>query len=212
MVGIVLRKKRLHSVGNNAAHAGSALPSKEKHMTTWKIDPSHSGIHFTVRHMMVSKVRGAFGRWEGSVEFDERSPKDAKVQVRIEAASIDTREAKRDEHLRSPDFFDVQKYPEVTFRSSKVEKVDEKTYRITGELTLHGVTRQVTLDAEALGGGKDPWGNQRIGFQAETSLNRKDFGLGWNQVLEAGGVLVGEKVDISLDVQAVASASASVAA
>lgn len=181
-------------------------------MTTWKIDPSHSGIHFTVRHMMVSKVRGAFTRWEGSVEFDEKSPKDAKVQVSIDAASIDTREAKRDEHLRSPDFFDVTKHPQLTFKSTKVEKVGGQSYRISGDLTLHGVTKPISFEAEALGVGKDPWGNQRIGFQAETSLNRKDFGLGWNQVLEAGGVLVGDKVEISLDVQAIQQAAASVAA
>lgn len=181
-------------------------------MTTWKIDPSHSGIHFTVRHMVVSKVRGTFERWEGSIELDEANPSASKVTVHIEPASITTHEPQRDTHLRSPDFFDVEKYPALTFVSTRVEKVGDNGYRVTGDLTLRGVTKRVVLDVEALGTGKDPYGNERIGFQAETSINRKDFGLNWNQVLEAGGVLVGDKVEISLDVQAVRVESAAQAA
>lgn len=181
-------------------------------MTTWNIDTSHSGVHFTVRHMVVSKVRGAFDRWQGVVQFDEQNPAASKVSVRIEAASIDTREEKRDAHLRSPDFFDVEKYPELTFESTNVEKLDDEKYRVTGNLTIRGITKEVVLDAEYLGGGKDPWGNQRIGFQAQTSIQRKDFGLSWNQVLEAGGVLVGEKIEIALDVQAVKAQATSEAA
>lgn len=172
-------------------------------MTTWNIDTSHSGAHFTVRHMVVSKVRGAFSRWQGTLAFDEQNPEASKVSVQIEAASIDTREGKRDAHLRSADFFDVAQYPTLSFESTKVEKVEGNTYRVTGDLTIHGITKQVVLDADYLGAGKDPWGNDRVGFEASTSINRKDFGLSWNQALEAGGVLVGDKIEISLDVEAV---------
>jgi polyisoprenoid-binding protein YceI len=180
--------------------------------TTWNIDTSHSGVHFTVRHMVVSKVRGAFDRFKGTIQFDEDRPEASKVSVQIEAASIDTREPKRDAHLRSPDFFDVEKYPALTFESTKVEKLDGEGYRVTGDLTLHGITKEVVLDAEYLGSGKDPWGNQRIGFQVEAAISRKDFGLNWNQVLEAGGVLVGDKIEIALDVQAVKVQAAAQAA
>ena len=176
-------------------------------MTTprWNIDTQHSGVHFTVRHMVIAKVRGGFKSFQGSIDFDEKDPSTARVSVRIDAASVDTREPKRDEHLRSPDFFDVAQYPELTFTSTRVEK-DGSDYRITGDLTLHGVTRPVVLVAEYQGAGKDPWGNERIAFEARTTVSRKDFGLGWNQVLEAGGVLVGEQVEIALDIQAVKAA------
>ena len=175
-------------------------------MTTWNFDTSHSGIHFTVRHMVIAKVRGSFDRWQGTLEFDEENPLAAKIAVRIEAGSIDTRDAKRDAHLASPDFFDVEKYPELAFESTKVEKAG-RGYRLAGNLTLHGVTRPVALEVESLGVAKDPWGNDRIAFSAETSINRKDYGLTWNQALETGGVLVGETVEITLDVQAVRAAA-----
>ena len=180
-------------------------------MTTWNIDTSHSGIHFSVRHMVIAKVRGAFDRFSGVVELDESNPAASKVSVRIEAASIDTREEKRDAHLRSADFFDVAQYPELTFTSTKIEKLGGDDYRVTGDLTIHGVTKEVVLDAESLGAGKDPWGNDRIAFSAKTAVNRKDFGLTWNQALETGGVLVGEKIEISLDVQAVKAAASKAA-
>jgi polyisoprenoid-binding protein YceI len=176
-------------------------------MTTWNIDTSHSGVHFSVRHMVIAKVRGAFDRFSGVVELDEANPAASKVSVRIEAASINTREEKRDAHLRSADFFDVEKYPELTFESTSVEKLSDEQYRVTGDLTIHGVTKSVVLEAEALGTGKDPWGNDRIAFSATTAVNRKDFGLSWNQALETGGVLVGEKIEIALDVQAVKAAA-----
>src|SRR5688572_28880706 len=131
-------------------------------MTTWNIDTSHSGAHFSVRHMVIAKVRGSFDRWQGTIELDEANPLAAKVSVRIDATSIDTREEKRDTHLRSADFFDVEKYPELTFESTKVEKAGDDRYRVTGNLTIHGVTKEVVLDAESLGAGKDPWGNDRI--------------------------------------------------
>ena len=169
----------------------------------WNIDSSHSGAQFAVRHMVISKVRGAFEKWAGTIDFDPSRPEASKVSVRIEAASINTHEPQRDQHLRSADFFDVEKYPAITFESRRIESRGEDRYRLVGELTIHGVTRPVELDAEYLGGGKDPWGNERIGFFAKTSLNRKDFGLSWNQLLETGGVVVSEQVEVSLDVQAV---------
>lgn len=174
------------------------------------IDTSHSGVHFTVRHMVISKVRGTFGRWQGQLEFDEAAPAKSKVSVRIETASIDTRDEKRDGHLRSPDFFDAEKHPAIAFESTKVEAAGNE-YRVTGDLTIHGVTKPVVLQAEYLGAGKDPWGGQRIGFSARTKINRKDFGLNWNQVLEAGGVLVGENIDIELEVEAIKKAESAAA-
>ena len=174
----------------------------------WNIDPSHSSVNFTVRHMVISKVRGAFGRFEGALDFDPENPAASKAQVRIETASIDTREAKRDEHLRSGDFFAAEKYPALTFQSTKVEKTDGDQYRVSGNLTIRDTTRPVVLEAEFLGGGKDPWGNERIGFSAHTSINRKEFGLTWNQALETGGLLVGEKIEIAIDVEAVRAQAA----
>ncbi len=168
----------------------------------WNIDTSHSSIQFTVRHMVFAKVRGAFTKWQGTIDFDEANPSASKASARIEAASIDTHEAQRDNHLRSPDFLDAEKHPELTYATTRVEAAGGKL-RVTGDLTLHGVTRPVTLEVEHLGGGKDPWGNQRVAFHAHGKLNRKDFGLGWNQVLEAGGFLVGEEVEIAIDVEAV---------
>ena len=169
----------------------------------WNIDPTHSSVTFTVRHMVISKVRGAFTKWQGHVDFDAANPGNSRVSVRIEAASINTHEDKRDGHLRSPDFFDVEKHPAINFESTRVEHKGGDQYRVIGDLTIHGVTRSVELDAEHLGAGKDPWGNERVGFQASTSINRKDFGLTWNQALETGGILVGEKIEIALDVEAV---------
>jgi len=177
---------------------------------TWNIDVGHSGIHFTVRHMMFAKVRGTFTQWEGSFTLDDADPSKSSVSVTIDAASIDTSEPKRDEHLRSPDFFDVAKYPKITFVSRKVER-DGDRLKITGDLTVHGVTREVVLDAEQTGSGKDPWGNQRVGFSARTSVLRSDFGLTWNQALETGGVLVGDKIEIEVEVSAVLAKAQQVA-
>lgn len=169
----------------------------------WNIDPAHSSIGFTVRHMVITKVRGAFTRFAGSFELDADDPTKSSVTAAIETASVDTHEAKRDEHLRSADFFAAAEHPQLTFRSTRVEPIGKGELRITGELTLRGVTKEVTLTAENLGGGKDPWGNERVGFSAATRINRKDFGLTWNQALEAGGILVGEDVDITLDIQGI---------
>jgi polyisoprenoid-binding protein YceI len=177
---------------------------------TWKIDASHSGVHFSVRHMVVSKVRGRFSKFEGDISFNEAKPEDSKVNVTIDASSIDTNVQQRDDHLRSPDFFDVAKFPTLTFSSTKIEKAGHG-YQVHGDLTLHGVTRSVALDAEFLGTGKDPWGNVKAGFSAKGSLDRKDYGLNWNQLLEAGGVLVGDKIELELEVEAVALAAAKAA-
>ncbi|WP_242393942.1 YceI family protein [Anaeromyxobacter oryzisoli] len=174
---------------------------------TWNIDVSHSAIHFWVRHMVISKVHGRFAKWSGAIQLDEADLTRSSVEVKVDAASIDTQVADRDTHLKSPDFLDVAKYPELTYRSRKIEKAGDG-YRVTGDLTLHGVTREVVLDAEFAGTGKDPWGNQRAGFSAKAALDRRDFGLVWNAALETGGVLVGEKVEITIELEAVKAAAA----
>jgi polyisoprenoid-binding protein YceI len=172
-------------------------------LAPWNIDTTHSGIHFSVRHMVVAKVRGAFKAFSGTVQLDEQTPAASSVSVRIDAASIDTGVAQRDAHLKSPDFFDVAKFPTLSFESTKVEQGRGGALKITGNLTIRDITREVVLEAEQLGVGKDPWGQTRAAFEAKTSVDRRDFGLTWNQALEAGGVLVGEKVEITLEIQAV---------
>ena len=167
----------------------------------WEIDPAHSNASFTVRHMMVSNVRGEFAKLNGGVDVVGDDPTTAKVAVTIDAASISTHEPKRDAHLRSADFFDVEKFPTMSFVSTGVSKVDGGNFTVKGDLTLHGVTKPVELAAEFLGRAKDPWGGERAGFSAKGTINRKDFGLLWNRALEAGGVLVGDEVLITLDVE-----------
>jgi polyisoprenoid-binding protein YceI len=179
--------------------------------TPWNIDGAHSGITFSIRHMVLSKVRGRFGSFSGSLDLDEADLTRSALDVSIDAASIDTGTAQRDEHLRSADFFDAERFPTLRYRSTRVEQLGQDHYRVVGELTIRGVTREVPLDVEYGGQGKDPWGNQRAGFSAKASINRKDFGLAWNQVLEAGGLLVGDKVEIELEIQAVKAAAAQVA-
>jgi polyisoprenoid-binding protein YceI len=178
-------------------------------MTTnkWNIDTAHSGINFTVRHMVVSKVRGRFAKYSGTLDLDERDLTGSNVDVAIDVSSIETGVADRDTHLRSPDFLDAEKFPEIRFRSTSIEQLGSDRYRVIGNLTIRDVTRTVSLDAEFGGRAKDPWGNERAGFVAKTAVDRKDFGLTWNQVLEAGGVLVGDRVEIELDVQAVRAAA-----
>jgi polyisoprenoid-binding protein YceI len=178
--------------------------------TTWNIDATHSTVGFTIRHMVFSKVRGRFQSYTGAISLDDDSAK-SWVEVTIDAASIDTGTPKRDDHLRSADFFDVERFPELRFRSTRVETLGDRL-RVIGELTIRDTTREVVLDATSAGRGMDPWGNERIGFVAKTSIDRKDFGLAWNQLLEAGGVLVGDRVDIELDVQAVNTAAKGAAA
>ena len=182
-------------------------------MTTnnWNIDTAHSGINFSIRHMVVSKVRGRFARFSGTLALDEGDLSRSVVEATIDAASIDTGTAQRDTHLRSPDFLDVERFPEIRFRSTRIHKLADDRYHLIGNLTVRDVTREVSLDVEYGGQAKDPWGNARIGFIAKATLDRKDFGLLWNQVLEAGGVLVGDRVDIELEVQAVRAAAAKAA-
>jgi polyisoprenoid-binding protein YceI len=177
-------------------------------MTTnkWNIDAAHSGINFSIRHLVVSKVRGRFGKYSGSLNLDDQDLTRSSVEAIIDVSSIDTGTPQRDDHLRSADFFDVAQFPELRFRSKRFEKLSDDRYRVTGDLTIRDVTREVSLDVEYGGHAKDPWGNERVGFVAKTHIDRKEFGLGWNQVLEAGGVLVGERVDIELEVQGVKAA------
>jgi len=175
---------------------------------TYTIDPVHSRIGFVARHAMVTKVRGSFDEFEGSGSFDAANPADSKLQLTIKAASIDTRNADRDAHLRSNDFFDMDTYPEITFTSTSVEQVGEVRYRVTGDLTIKGVIRPVAVELEYTGSAVDPYGNQRIGFEGTTTVNRKDWGVNWNAALEAGGVLVSENVTLEFDVSAIRNADA----
>jgi len=168
---------------------------------TYKIDKSHSEAIFQVRHL-VTKVRGRFTDFEGAIEYNDAAPEASTVNFSAKTASIDTAEADRDKHLRSADFFDVEKYPELTFRSKKISKRGDG-YDVTGDLTIHGVTKEVTLPVAHMGKAKDPWGGDRLGFEVETTLNRKDYGLAFNIALETGGFLVGDEVKVSIDIQAV---------
>lgn len=173
---------------------------------TWTIDPTHSGIHFSVRHMVFAKVRGRFGAFSGTLQLDQKDLTKSKVEAEIEAESIDTGVADRDKHLRSADFLDVERFPKLLFKSKHLEKEGEG-YRVIGDLTIADVTREVVLTTDYAGQAQDPWGNQRVAFTAKTSLNRAEFGLKWNQALEAGGVLVGDKIEIEIEVQAVQAAT-----
>jgi polyisoprenoid-binding protein YceI len=166
-----------------------------------EIDRSHSEVAFQVRHLL-SKVRGRFAEFSGTIRYDESNPQNSHVDVTIQARSIDTAEVDRDKHLRSADFFEVEKYPTLTFTSTSVTPRGENNYDVVGDLAVHGVTRQVTLPASFLGAAQDPWGNTKFVFEAELTLNRKDFGLTWNAALETGGFLVGDEVRVSLSVQA----------
>ena len=178
---------------------------------TWTIDPAHTSVEFAVRHLMISTVKGRFGDVKGTVELDLDNPAAARVDVTIGATSIDTRNGDRDAHLRSADFFDVEKFPELRYVSRKVEVLPDGTFRVVGDLTIRGVTREVPLTATLEGTGADPWGGHRAGFSATGKVNRTDYGLLWNKVLEAGGVTVGEEVKLSIEaelVQAAAKAAA----
>jgi polyisoprenoid-binding protein YceI len=177
----------------------------------WQIDSSHSGIQFAVRHLVIAKVRGQFSRWSGSLEAPGRDFTRASLDVAIDASSIDTGVADRDAHLRSADFFDVERHPEITFTSTAVTPAAADRLRVSGALTIKGVTRDVVLDVEVLGQAKDPWGNERAAFSATTAIDRREFGLTWNQVLETGGVMVGDRIDITIDIEAVRQAATQVA-
>ncbi len=172
--------------------------------TTWNIDPVHTTVEFKIRHMMIANVKGHFKLASGVITVDETDITKSQVEASIDATSIDTREPDRDTHLRSAEFFDVEKFPMLTFTSTRVTRVGQADLEVEGDLTIHGVTRKVTFSVEGpTQPGKDPWGNLRIGLSASTKINRKDFGLTWNAALETGGILVGDEVTITLDVEAV---------
>jgi polyisoprenoid-binding protein YceI len=183
-----------------AALALAALPALAQ-TSTWKIDSSHAHTTFTVRHLVITNVRGEFGKTEGTLTLDEADVTKSKVEATIDMASINTREAKRDEHLKSPDFFDVAKFPKMTFKSTKVEKAADGKLKVTGDLTLKGVTKSVTLDvAGPTKEIKDPWGNVKRGIAATGKINRQDFGVSWSKVIEAGPV-VGDEVAIEIEAE-----------
>lgn len=182
---------------NNERTTGESFP-----MAKWNIDTAHTGINFSVRHMMVTTVRGSFQNFSGTIDFDPKNPSAGSVEVTIDANSISTGANDRDNHLRSADFFDAANHPNITFKSTKVEVKGDNAGKIYGDLTIHGVTRQVVLETEFLGENTNPWGAKVIGFNATTKINREDFGLTWNVALETGGVLVGKEIKIELDVEA----------
>ena len=173
----------------------------------WNIDAVHSQATFSVKHMMISTVRGQFDVLSGKLEIDEAHPENSWVEAEVDVASINTRDPKRDGHLRSADFFDAAQFPKITFKSTKVEPVGKDEYRVIGDLTVHGVTKQETFHAEYSGQLKDLYGLQRAAFSVKGTINRKDFGLNWNVALESGGVLVGDKVNVEIDLAAVQQAA-----
>ena len=181
----------------------TATPSKT---TTWQVDPAHTHVEFAVKHLMIATVRGRFSDVTGTVTVEGDDFSRAQIEATIGVASIDTREPQRDGHLKSPDFFDVDKYPTMTFKGRRAERQSHNSnrYLLDGDLTLHGVTNEIVLDATLEGLNTDPFGNKRVGFSATGRINRKDFGLGWNQLLETGGVVVGDEMKISIDAEIVA--------
>jgi polyisoprenoid-binding protein YceI len=180
----------------------STLLMPETATTTWNIDPAHSTAEFKVKHMMIANVKGQFSKVTGVLVHNESDPTKSRVEASVEVASIETREPQRDAHLKSPDFFHVEKFPTLSFKSSEINVVGDGELKVEGDLTVRGVTRKVTFAVEGpTPPMKDPWGNTRIAISATTKINRKDFGLSWNAALETGGILVGDEVTITLDVE-----------
>jgi polyisoprenoid-binding protein YceI len=190
-----------------AAAALATLAALPLRAESYKIDPSHSEVGFTIRHM-VSNVRGRFNDFAGTVDMDPKAPQKGSVEFTIKATSIDTGNADRDKHLRTADFFDVEKYPEITFKSDSVKAAGKNKYDVTGTLTMHGVSKKVTLPVTYLGEGKDPWGNTRAGFETDTKLDRKAYGIVWNKAIDNGGVLLGDDVNVSISLETVKAAPA----
>lgn len=198
-----MKVQLMKSVLGLAMAAMAALPAVAA-PTSWRIDPKHSSAQFSVKHLMISTVRGEFHGLDGVIFFDDNDISKSKVEVTIDANSVDTREPDRDKHLKSADFFDTTKYPTITFKSSKVEQVSADKLKVTGDLTMHGVTKTVVLDVQRPTAAiKDPWGMQRSAVSASTKINRQDFGVKWNQTLDNGGVTVSDEVQITLDVEMV---------
>ena len=188
-------------------------PIAETGTQTWLIDSSHTGVEFAVKHLMISTVKGRFSEVTGTLKGDINQPETFSLEVSIATESIDTRQAQRDAHLRSPDFFDAMKWPAITFVGKSIDGDVANEFKLTGDLTIRDVTRQIVLDVTNEGSVRDPWGNSRIGFSARTKIDRRDFGLTWNQALEAGGLVVGDEIKISVDVELTAvAADASAAA
>jgi len=179
----------------------ATIPAVGQLTGTYTIDPSHSRLGFVARHAMVTKVRGGFNDFAGTFTVAD-DVADSNAELTIQAASVDTRNADRDEHLRSNDFFAMEEHPEIRFASTSIERVDDANYRVTGDLTLRGVTKPVTIDLEYAGTATDPWGNTRVGFEGSTAVNRKDWGLVWNAALDGGGILVSEKITLEFEISA----------
>lgn len=172
--------------------------------TTYKIDPVHSSAQFTIRHMMISNVRGNFRSVQGTIEYDPNHPNESRINAVIDASTISTLDEQRDTHLKSPDFLDVEKYPTITYQSTNISPAGNGEWKVTGNLTIHGVTKPVTLHVEGpTAEGKDPFGNVRVGASASTKIKRSDFGLTWNAALETGGILIGDEVKIDLEISAI---------
>lgn len=175
---------------------------------TYTIDPSHSQIGFGARHAMVTKVRGQFNEFSGTGFFNAENPAESTIEVTIQAKSINTNNADRDAHLRSNDFFSMDEFPVITFASTSFSKIDAETYSVTGDLTIKGIAKSITFDLEYTGTAVDPWGNTRVGFEGKVTVNRKDWGINFNAALEAGGVLVGEKISLEFEISAIRSGDA----
>jgi polyisoprenoid-binding protein YceI len=173
--------------------------------TTWKLDPSHTLVEFSAKHLMITTVKGRITDVEGTIVIDEKNPRNSSVEATLKAVSIDTRTEQRDQHLRSADFLNAELFPEIKFRSTKIEG-DKDSFKLTGDLTIRDVTRPITLDIRFEGQQTDPWGGERVGFSGSGKIDRRDFGLTWNQALETGGVVVGNDVKINLEVEAVKAA------
>ena len=184
----------------------ASAPALTELTGTWTLDPAHTRIGFVARHAMVTKVRGSFNEFEGTAVLDGANPANSHAEVTIKAASIDTRNAQRDEHLRSNDFLAMQEYPEITFTSTGARQVDDTTFELTGDLTIRGVTKPVTIPFTFEGAAKDPFGNLRAGFEGSVTINRKDWGVAWNAALEGGGVLVSDRVTLEFEVSAIKNA------
>ena len=194
-----------HSLARIAVTAGLAavlsLPASAA-TSTWQVDPAHSEALFSIRHLTISTVRGGFSKIKGTISFDDKDPSKSVVDVAIDMSTVDTREPKRDDDLRSDKFFDVTKYPTMTFKSTKVEQVSAGKLKVTGDLTLHGVSKEVVLDVDGPSTPiKDPWGNQRAAASATTKINRQDFGVKWNKTIDNGGMMLGDEVSITIDVE-----------
>ena len=173
--------------------------------TIWKLDPAHTLVEFSAKHMMITTVKGRISDVEGTIYTDENDPKNSSVEATLEGASIDTRNEQRDTHLRSGDFLNAERFPQITFRSKRIDGT-AREFKLTGDLTIRDTTREITLDVEFGGKTRDPWGGQRVGFSATGKIDRRDFGLVWNQAMETGGVLVGNDIKVNIEVQAVKSA------